>query len=133
MFKNFLSLPNHSIRVCVKGKRINRGVGYGLEIPTEYIFYGNGKAVQWAKRTSDGVKMNGGKEMVKIESFFKKDSCLLLNFWFILDCPLLGGNFHRDNPNRTSTFCLLMRCVCYFYPLFRGFFMRDLYELCLVF
>ena len=33
--------PNHSIRVCVKGKRINRGVGYGLEIPAEYIFYGN--------------------------------------------------------------------------------------------
>ena len=69
MFKNFLSLRNHSIRVCVKGKRINRGVGYGLEIPTEYIFYGNGKAIQWAKRTSDGVEMNGGKGMVKIESF----------------------------------------------------------------
>ena len=69
MFKNFLSLPNHSIRVCVKGKRINRGVGYGLELPTEYIFYGNGKVFQCAKKTSDGVEMNGGKEMVKIESF----------------------------------------------------------------
>ena len=50
MFKKFLSLPNHSIRVCVKGKRINRGVGYGLEIPAEYIFYGNEKAIHWAKR-----------------------------------------------------------------------------------
>ena len=43
MFKKFLSLPNHSIRVCVKRKRINRGVGYGPEIPLEYIFYGNEK------------------------------------------------------------------------------------------
>ena len=29
---------NHSIRVCVKGKRINRGVGYEPELPAEYIF-----------------------------------------------------------------------------------------------
>ena len=40
---------------CVKGKRINRGTGYGLEIPDEYIFYDNEKAIQWAKRTLDGV------------------------------------------------------------------------------
>ena len=55
MFKKFPSLPNHSIRVCVKGKIINRGVGYGLEIRTEYIFYGNEKAIQWAKTTLNGV------------------------------------------------------------------------------
>ena len=31
--------------VCVKEKeRINHGVGDGLEIPAEYIFYGNEKA-----------------------------------------------------------------------------------------
>ena len=61
MFKKFLSLPNHSIRVCVKGRRINRRVGYGLEIPAEYIFYGNEKAIQWAKRTLDGVDGNAKK------------------------------------------------------------------------
>ena len=33
MFKKFFSLPNHSLRVCVKGKGINRGTGCGLEIP----------------------------------------------------------------------------------------------------
>ena len=37
MFKKFLSFPNHSIRVCVKGKKTNRGVGCGLEIPAEYF------------------------------------------------------------------------------------------------
>ena len=41
MLKKFLFLPNHSIRVCIKGKIINRGVGHGLEIPNEYVFYGN--------------------------------------------------------------------------------------------
>ena len=46
MFKKFLSLPNHSIRVCVKEKRIICGVGYGLEIPDEYIFYGNEETIQ---------------------------------------------------------------------------------------
>ena len=58
MFKKFLSLPNHSIRVCVKGKIINRGVGYRLEIPAEYIFYGNEKAIHWAKRALDDADGN---------------------------------------------------------------------------
>ena len=39
MFKKFISLPNRSIRVCVKGKRINRVVGYALEIPAEYLYF----------------------------------------------------------------------------------------------
>ena len=65
MFKKFLSLPNHSIRVCVKGKRINRGVGYGLKIPVEYIFYGDGKTIQWAKRTLDGVNGNVKKKVLR--------------------------------------------------------------------
>ena len=56
MFKKSLFLPNHSI--CVKGKIFNRGVVYGLEIPLEYIFYGNKKAIQWTKRTLDGVDGN---------------------------------------------------------------------------
>ena len=58
ILKKFLSLPNHNIRVCVKGKRINHRVGYGPEIPAEYIFYGNEKAIQWANRTLDGVDGN---------------------------------------------------------------------------
>ena len=66
MFKKQLSLPNHSIRVCVKEKIINRGVGYELEIPAEYIFYGNEKAIQWAKRTLDGVDGNVKKRFFKV-------------------------------------------------------------------
>ena len=62
MLKKLLSLPNYSIRICVKGKGINRGVGYGLEIPSRYIFYGNEKVIQWAKRTLDGVDGNVKKK-----------------------------------------------------------------------
>ena len=43
-------------------KRINRGVGYGLEIPAEYVFYGNEKTLQWSKRTLDGVDGNMKKK-----------------------------------------------------------------------
>ena len=88
MFMKFLSLPNHSIRVCLKGKRINRGVGYGLEIPAEHMVYGNQKAIQWAKRTLDGV-------ILKKNQLFP--TCVL----FFLDCLLLGSNFHWDNTNST--------------------------------
>ena len=59
----FFSLPNRSIGVCViKINIINRGVGYGLEIPVEYIFYGNEKAIQWAKTALDGVHVNVKKK-----------------------------------------------------------------------
>ena len=71
MFKKFLPLPNYSIRVCGKGKRINCGVGYGLEIPAKYILYGNEKAIQWTKRTLDVVDGNVKKsfKMFKIKLF----------------------------------------------------------------
>ena len=44
--QEIFSFPNHSMRVCVKGKRIRCGVGYGLQIPAEYIFYGDEKVIQ---------------------------------------------------------------------------------------
>ena len=55
----------------LKEKKINRGVGYGVEIPTEYIFYGNEKVIQCAKRTLDAVDVNVKKilKMFKINPF----------------------------------------------------------------
>ena len=123
MFKKFLSLPKHSIRVGVKGKRINRGVGYGLKIPVEYIFYGDGKTIQWAKRTLDGVNGNVKKKSSKMFKIvlLKKNQPFPSSVLFFLACSLLRDNFHRDNPNRTWTFCPLMRGAGYFCPLFRSF------------
>ena len=77
MFKKFLSLPNHRIRECVKGKGINRGVGYGLELPAEYIFHRNEKANRWAKGISDGVNGNvrvkGESEGAGFYKFFRNN------------------------------------------------------------
>ena len=62
-FKKSLSLPNHTIRVLVTGMRINRDAGYGLEIPVEYVFNGNEKALQWAKKNLDNIDANVNKKV----------------------------------------------------------------------
>ena len=40
--------PDCAIRCKVIGKFVNRGAGYGLEIPVQYRFIGCEKAVEWA-------------------------------------------------------------------------------------
>ena len=57
------SLLNHTIRMSVTGKRINRGAGYGLEIFVEYVFNGNEKALQWAKKNLDNIDANVNKKV----------------------------------------------------------------------
>ena len=59
-FQEIFFLSNHNIKkyVSKEKKRINRWVGYGLEIPTEYRFYGNERALNWAKTALDGVDGN---------------------------------------------------------------------------
>ena len=59
------SLLNHTIRMSVTGKRINRGAGYGLEILVEYVFNGNEKALQWAKKNLDNIDANVNKKVGK--------------------------------------------------------------------
>ena len=72
MFKKFLTLPYHSIRVCIKGKRIDRGVGYGLQISAEYIFYGNERKLGGI----DGDKEKN-KVILKKISYFELVLCFL--------------------------------------------------------
>ena len=43
----FLKLKNSSIASRVTGEKINRGGGYGLEIPCEYLVEGDTRAVDW--------------------------------------------------------------------------------------
>ena len=47
--KLFMRLPGCSILCKVTGKRVNRGAGYGLEIPVSYKFVGADKAVDWVE------------------------------------------------------------------------------------
>ena len=46
----FLKVPNTSIEVEVVGKRMNRGGGYGLEIPVVYRFNGPEKTCEMAHK-----------------------------------------------------------------------------------
>ena len=51
-FYQFLSLSSCSISCEVTGKRVNRGDGYGLEIPVKYKFIGLEKTINWMKTQS---------------------------------------------------------------------------------
>ena len=42
----FYKLPNSKLSCKVKGKTLNRGAGYGLEIPVIYTFNGHQKAIE---------------------------------------------------------------------------------------
>ena len=46
----FFTLPGSFFETKVTGKRINRGGGYGLEVPCKYRISGQEKAVDWIKR-----------------------------------------------------------------------------------
>ena len=53
----FLKLPNSKLSCKVKGKRLNRGAGYGLEIP---VIDSNGheKAIEWIKsKIQEDIKL----------------------------------------------------------------------------
>ena len=45
----FLKRQTNSAKVIINGKRVNRGSGYGLEIPCEYHFHGDRFSCQWLK------------------------------------------------------------------------------------
>ena len=42
--------PNCTIECKVTGKRVNRGAGYGLEIPVQSRFIGAEKAAEWVEK-----------------------------------------------------------------------------------
>ena len=52
----FLSLPHCVLDIFVTGKRINRGGGYGLEIPANFYFYGRKKAINWLKNKINKIE-----------------------------------------------------------------------------
>ena len=80
----FLTLPGSFLETKVTGKKINRGGGYGLEVPCKYRISGQEKAVDWIKRKATtflpehwlAVNKYLGKKY-KLEKLFM--------------CPLYGG------------------------------------------
>ena len=53
-----LTLPNMSAQAEVIGERINRGGGYGLEIPVLYHFNGHENGVNWFKNRLEAIRKN---------------------------------------------------------------------------
>ena len=51
IMNRFTKIPSCSLRCKVTGKRVNRGAGYGLEIPVAYELIGRKKAVDWGEKT----------------------------------------------------------------------------------
>ena len=74
----FLQFTNHHVRVKVTGKRVNRSVGLGLEIPVNY-FYGDAWVITWVTNSLENLLMSFRlKKCVKGEHacvfFFPKQS-----------------------------------------------------------
>ena len=46
----FLKRHTNCEKVVIKGKRVNRGGGFGLEVPCEYIFEGDNFSCEWLHR-----------------------------------------------------------------------------------
>ena len=53
VFHKFLRLPGSKAIFTVRGGRVNRGAGYGLEIPVHANLFGHAKAVVWAQAKID--------------------------------------------------------------------------------
>ena len=51
----FLTLPGLFLETKVTGKRINRGGGYGLEVPCKYRISGQEEPVDWIKRKATTI------------------------------------------------------------------------------
>ena len=52
----FLTIPSTTIEVEVLDKRVNRGSGYGLEIPVKYRYCGQEKLIQCLAKKLEAVK-----------------------------------------------------------------------------
>ena len=52
----FLTIPFTAIEVEALGKRVNRGSGYGPEIPVKYRYYGQEKLIQWLAKRLEAIK-----------------------------------------------------------------------------
>ena len=58
----FLKRTTSSGKAVMKGKRINRGGGYGLEVPCKYHFTGDKFSIAWltSKLENEGFELKVG-------------------------------------------------------------------------
>ena len=66
--KKNLKFLNHHIRVVFPGKRVNRGIGLGQEIPVDYFFHGDNRVIKWFKKSIE--KLDECTD-IKVEKYMK--------------------------------------------------------------
>ena len=66
VFNKFLNLPRTSIKGKVIGPRMNRGGGYGLEVPMEFRLHGDDRAIEWAKKHLIEIHQKNAKIVRKV-------------------------------------------------------------------
>ena len=102
----FLTLPGPFLETRATGKGINRGGGYGLEVPCKYRISGREKAVDLLKRKATTFLQERSLTVNKcLEKKYNKEK----NFM----CPLYGGHLWRTHDYGSNIFAGLEKSVCF--------------------
>ena len=80
-----LKFLNHHVRVVVTGKRANRGIGVGQEIPVNYFFQGENQVFKLFKKSTEKL---GRCSDIKVEKMHEITSeiCLFTIFFESCNC-----------------------------------------------
>ena len=122
----FLKIPNCTIGCKVTGKRVNRGAGYGLEIPVQYIFVGAEKAVEWAEKHIKKAFENVNKKVTKCLKY-KNVKKLMNNFlsaFYFYNVRFIGSANSEKFHLVQKKIVRLIECPLYDCPLYRDFFIK---------
>ena len=109
----FLIRASYSGTVVIAGKRINRGAGYGLELPCEFKFQGDKYSFDWLKeklkrktlmycnrkKTSSNITFIC-TVLFSLKRCFYLGECVInaLKLTCIVYCPFTGGYFRPCRP-----------------------------------
>ena len=113
----FLSLPGCTLSIEVTGKRVNRGAGYGLEIPANFHFYGPENAIVWIKSAITNIEKKLSQNVNRClnrlnNNVFKSEKFVLFDQYFGLSAirrPVIGEIFNWDLKMVSAIKCLPQR------------------------
>ena len=89
----FLKFSNHHIPVVTTSKRVNKGIGLGLDIPFNYFFHGDNWVSEWFKKSIEGLdkcidvkveKWNNLWNLFIYKNVLKPCTCFVIVSWLIV-------------------------------------------------
>ena len=113
-----LKCTTNSATVIIKGKHVNRGAGYGVELPCEFKFQGHSFSCNWLKDKLKKEKFDL-ENKIRLTSFFILEYCWMLIIYTCLEnyFKLLFTVDCCGNCIRQSVVCLLERLISPLGPL----------------